>query len=323
MRARVLVAIVAAFAGIAAARILPPPEPISPVDEPVRAPVQLTWLAPPHDPHLTLTYQVEISDRPAIGERVLFTAQSTRPDLLFTNRPDALGTFTAALPPGVGLHAGTYFWHVRVIEPLPSAYSAAATFRLEPEAGESSSDLGIIAVRAGDARVGRPTPIAVTVQNRGGDDLRGAAVTILVDGRVVGSARIPMLAPGARATVAGAWTPTRGGNADVEALLRGKADDNETDGRMISTVLVADPSRAVAVTVVGMPRLRDGRLVLLAEDGTVLAQLFASPALQRDLQAATRPLRIAGSLDVRAGTFAIDVRSAAPAEPPARDLTPP
>jgi hypothetical protein len=233
----------------------------------------------------TASYELQIAsaarEAPDISfTRVLVDATTATTTFLFDNRNVSGSYFTSAVPPGLPLQGGRYYWRVRLQQP-GAPFSEPGVFTLASGAAVQTPlhQLAItnLAVSANPKALSA-TLIIATIANTGTFPEPGTDLKIIANGTLIAEGRTPPLGPNQRVDLVSAWIPPAPGIAQLTATLETNGDI-PSGGRFQRNVPIGQ-TRSVTTSLAGtMNRNANGDFMLEDSAGHVLALVFAGRGL--------------------------------------------
>jgi len=233
----------------------------------------------------TASYELQIAsasrEAPDISfTRVLFDAPTTTTTFLFDNRNVAGSYFTSAVPPGLPLQGGRYYWRVRLQQP-GAPFSEPGVFTL---ASGASVQTPIHQVSIQNLAIGAnpkalsATLVIATIANTGTFPEPPIDLKVLANGTLIAAGRTPPLGPNQHVDMVSAWIPPAPGIAQLTATLEASGDI-PSGGRFVRNVPIGQ-TRSVSTSLVGtLQRNANGDFTLEDNGGHVLALVFAGRGL--------------------------------------------
>jgi len=315
---------------------VPPPTLIAPINNQARAvPVIFQWNVAGNNGNVyginvqnlrrgalvvaqpTASYELQIASaapdyRDVSFTRVLFRAVTSATTYLFDNRNVPGSGFTNAVPPGLPLSGGLYYWRVRAQQP-GAPFSTPAQFTLLSGAARQTPlhqlTLENLAVGALPKAMST-TVIIATVANTGTFSEPSTTLRIFANGTEIALGPVPALAPNQNVQLASAWIPLEPGVAQLAATIDATGD-LPASARITRSVLIGR-SRAVTTSLVGTLRRADnGDFELQDNAGNTLAYVI-SRSLNLDSFVGRR-VTIRGNLSEGALGLLLDAGSISPA----------
>jgi CARDB len=266
----------------------------------------------------TASYQLQIAsaspDAPDISfNRVLIDATSSTTTFLFDNRNVAGSFFTSAVPPGLPLPAGRYYWRVRLEQP-GAPFSTPGVFRLLSGAAVQTPthQLSITNLALGaNPKAQSATLVIATIANTGTFSEPPNDLRIVANGTLIAEGRTPPLAPNQHVDLVSAWIPATPGIAQLTATIEANGDQPNS-GRFVRNVPIGQ-TRAVTTSLVGtIRRGQFGDYTLEDNGGRVLALVIAGRGL--DLSSFVgRRVTVSGKLTEGALGLQLNATNIAPA----------
>lgn len=281
-------------------------------------------------PPLQAHYEIELSDRIDLESHLLYDCVVDNPSYIFNdsfNDPN----FTGNYEPQTAFGGGTFYWRVRGLYASPGltpsgiaiataanqvpcsttiddpnaptivrgVFSPVRSFTLtQPGVSSTLHALAMSSMTlVGAARQGRPTFVVVQVRDIGNFPESSAVLNVFADGRPIGTADVPPLAPGASITIDTPWTPSRAGAVPIRAELK-FSDDLPGAHVRAQTELVNGPERR-ATTITGIVARAGAKYRLTDVSGRYLADLVEGPGSNANFAAFTgQRVRVDGYLSV-------------------------
>jgi hypothetical protein len=229
----------------------------------------------------TASYEIQIAEgspnSPDIGfARVLFDTTTSSTSYLFNNRNVDGSGFTSAVPPGLPLPAGRYYWRVR-LQQAGSPFSEPAVFRLlsNGAVGTPTHQLSVENLTLGARPAAQSATLVIaSIANTGTFPEPPTDIRVVANGTIIAEGRTPALAPNQRVDLISAWIPTSPGVAQLTATIDASGDRPES-GRFVREIAIGR-SRAVTTSLVGTIREGEGGDFTLEDAaGHVLAVVIA------------------------------------------------
>jgi hypothetical protein len=245
--------------------------------------------------------------------RVLFRATTSATSYLFDDRNVPGSGFTTAVPPGLPLPGGLYYWRVRAQQP-GAPFSQPAQFTLLSGAARQTPthQLTIENLALGASpRAMSTTVIVATVVNTGTFPESSTTLQVFANGTMIAQGPVPALAPNQGVQLAAAWIPPDPGIAQLAATIDATGD-LPSSARITRSVLIGR-SRVVTTTLVGvLRRAANGDFELQDAAGNTMAYVVTGRSLNLESFVGRR-VTIRGSLSEGALGLLLNALTISPA----------